>query len=211
MATTGQFAARILTFGTIAVLTAGVAAMAAYSIAHKLVPTSDPLWEDLRCYLNVPLRQDERCFQKRVVALEEQWKGLVRKGQLELASLQQREQEAARNRDALAKRLAALQEIEDKVTDFSLFTKKSFRGVFDVHTGVSYKSFVRAQEWDRAWCYWNPPARRQATIHIDLGDATPRLGVKWRAISDAELSEAGVSRADIDQAKTLCVWPTSVS
>jgi len=211
MSKLGEIVSRAGHYLLIGGMSGAIVVMAGYSIAARLVPPTDPMWENIRCYLNIPFNTDERCFQKRVSALEAQWKGLVEQGQIRLAALTVKEREAQEARGALDAKLRELQAIEDQVTEFSLFTKRSYTMANDVHTGVGYKSFVRERKWTSAWCYWKPPRVGSVEIHFDMARATPETGIKWETFSDTALREAGVTRDQLEAAKKHCVWPAGLS
>jgi len=209
-----------------------VAGIVTYGVLVRLLPPGDPAWTEMRCYIGLPLQGDDECWQarlerresvlearheKRMAALE----GRHQKRMAAVAAKQQkvaealkrarrRERELEDKRKELADRLGAAERIEANWSDINLFTKEAFLGG-SVHTGVKYPSIVEGKVWDHSWCYFSLPGSGALEKKIDLGDASPSTGVSWSEVSNAELREAGISRAELKQAQAKCSWPEEVA
>lgn len=194
------------------VVVGGIALVVAHSIATALIPAEDPLWRDLRCWAGLPRQSDQQCIEDTLnKALREQEAAhLERMGGLELklASLEQEKSSLEVTRASLDQRLKTLEEIESRVTSFTLFTSKPWRDV-EVTTGVAYSSFVKAQEWTRAWCYVRLASKSGLPLQITLADQKSGSSVEEATQSDHVLRESGLSAADLQEARALCVFPAS--
>jgi|GEM_PF-6707401 len=214
-----------------------VASVVVFNIASTA--PADPVWEELRCVVGISFKGDEQCFKKRVSSeiekvsegfkqrmqeLEKAYEGrkreldtTIRKQREQVAALEARraslEQEKAsidQERGGLASKLKKLEEIEKSSTSFSLFTDKEWKRGLSVTTGVEYRSFVRSQEWTKAWCYVHFTSGGGVLSRLALGDQQAGGAIEYVNPSAAVLAAGNFSAQDVAEAKLLCSFPGKV-
>lgn len=151
---------------------------------------------DMRCAVGFPA-EDAQCVRSEIEILREKEKATAKKlGELEarLKALDDREAE-----------LAAL---SGKVTNFSLFEQVDL-DFGPVSTGVRFATVLKPEDWSAAWCYVDLSVRGFAR-KVDLGKQDAGAPIKWSRISDAQLRDANLSRAQFERAKEACQFPRTL-
>lgn len=240
MSKLGDVGSGLVDFGTVLVVsgvTACVGALVALNIARSL--PADPIWAELRCVVGVSFQGDEACFAKKLseglatmekayevekakreLEFEQREKDLdvmISKRNEEIAALEDRGKALIAEKGALdgkraelAEKLFKLEELEKSSTSFNMFNSQEFKNGISVKTGIEYKSFVRNQEWNKAWCYLQAPNDKGVFISITLGNQRAGEAVQKSTISAEELAATGFSAADMEQAFGLCTFPKAV-
>ncbi len=187
------------TFGTtvglvLAVLfTAGTLALI-LSLASDRLPALKGISTELRCFLGIPAAGSQ-CVLDQVNALRRE------------------REEVARERDALARQMAAhderqrqLEAMSEQVTDYNQFQSVRIT-IGEVMTGTRFESVLRPEEWTRSWCYISRSIRGGLNAHIEIGTQNAGQRVQWRTHSEVQLREAGLTREQIEAAQAACRFP----
>lgn len=225
----GKYLARALTMTSVAALTAGVGGLVVFNIATTIIEPGDPLWPEFRCQTGIPFQGDEACFDKKLnaglVELETQfaaqkktWEEASQQRQQELdtilktkseeiVALEAEKAEIARTRSQMQEQLQTLEALEKKSTSFTLFSSKEWKNGLSVVTGTRYVSFVKHQEWSKAWCYLNVVTGDGAEVTITFGEVEKGKAFVPSQPKPGALALAGLSNSDVEEARKLCQLP----
>jgi hypothetical protein len=241
MSRLGDVGSGLLDFATVCAVgcvTGSVGVLVAFNIARSL--PDDPIWSEMRCVAGIEFQGDEQCFDKKLseglskmekafqLEMLERQKAfdlrerdldaMIKKRNEEIAGLEGRgkalEGEKAgldQKRSELAEQLAKLEALEKASTSFNLFKTNEWKREVIVNTGVEYKSFVRNQEWVKAWCYVRVPNDQGVTIMVQLARKRPGEAVVKETISEAELAQIRFTAAEMEEATGLCAFPSESS
>lgn len=234
-----EFAGGVVDLATVFVVgcvTAGIGGIVLFNIASTM--PDDPIWEEMRCLAGVSFQNDEQCFAKKLneglssmrsqfelqkLRQEELFRqrerdldATIKKRGKEIAELEGRRQAledeksgVLKTRSALEEQLRKLEAIEKASTSFTLFTQKSWKRGLTVSTGISYRSFVKNQEWTSAWCYVHFESNVGVASKIDLGNQTLGGSVVFETPSAATLAAGNFTMADVEEARKLCAFPSA--
>ncbi|MEI4233001.1 hypothetical protein [Roseovarius sp. D22-M7] len=167
-------------------------ALVVTSVAEE-IPELAELIHEVRCIIGFPA-EGARCISDEIDSLRDL--------QEETAHKNRELEERLQAQETREEELAAL---STKVENFSLFESETLDfGV--VTTGVRFGTVLRPEEWSHAWCYTDRTVRGLAR-RIAVGEQDAGKPIVWHRVSDAELQDADLTRAQLEQAQTACHFP----
>ncbi len=163
------------------------------SLASKQVPGIKTIGEELRCIVGVP-DADSPCIAEQLAALDEERQGL------------EAERDAfARTAAEHAAREAELEALNNRVENYSQFQTVKL-SVGTIQTGVRFASVLQPEVWSEAWCYLDRTVQGLPR-KITLGKRSAGQLIRWSRVSQAQLHDADLTRAQLEEAKSACRFP----
>lgn len=183
--TVGLVLAVLFTIGTLALV---------FSLASERLPALKGIGAEIRCILGMP-EAGSQCVMD------------------EVNQLRRERETVARERDELARQMAAHQErqrqleaMSEQVTNYSQFRSERI-SIGEVTTGTRFASVLQPEEWTTSWCYLARSVRGGLNAHIEIGTRNAGQSIRWNRHSDAQLREARLTRDQIETAQSACRFP----
>lgn len=191
----------------LAILFSGSIIAIVLTMAFPDGPSIQGIWDDLRCASGYPVPGSD-CVQD-----------LIRKAQDARDQAKSASDEAIRklqtDRDQLSRQIKeniARQEelgaLSERVKNFNLFQTKTLEfGV--VTTGVKFASVLEPEVWSDSWCYLER-TYNDLPRNLTLGKKASGKTIVWTDVTATMLSDAGLTDAMFNEARSACQFPEDV-
>jgi len=191
----GQITGTAIGVAMVGAFATGIGALV-LGLASEQLPALKTIGSEIRCLVGVPA-QGSTCVSDQINALDDQ-RRLI-------------EQE----RDTLARQIAEyearqheLEALNGQVENYSQFQDVTLP-FGAVTTGIRFASVLEPEAWSEAWCYLDRTVRGLPR-KITLGNRAAGEAVRWTRVSDAQLRDADLTRAQLEQAKAACQFPENL-
>ncbi|QEW21468.1 hypothetical protein LA6_003679 [Marinibacterium anthonyi] len=182
-------------FAMAAAFSAGIIALV-LSLAAEQLPGLKALGTQLRCIAGIPA-EGSACVAEKFAALEAAHR-----------AVEAERDDLVRQATEYEARRKELEALNGLVENYSQFQTETLR-FGKVSTGIRFASVLKPEVWSEAWCYLDRDVRGLRR-QITLGNQTSGEAVRWTRVSPAQLSDADLTRAQLDQAKAACHFPEAL-